>query len=110
MPKKDEQPEISDSSAVNGANKNLVTFKVQVGAFKNEPPADKQEQFNKIKGISKETTSAGLNRYVVGSFPDYKSAEALKAELIKSGLTDAFVIAFFNGEYISIQEAIELAK
>jgi hypothetical protein len=109
MPKKGEQ-EISDSSAVNGANKNLVTFKVQVGAFKNEPPAEKLELFNKVKGISKETTSAGLNRYVVGSFNDYKSAEALKAEMIRNGLTDAFVIAFFNGEYISIQEAIELAK
>ena len=54
-----------------------------------------------MKGISKETTSAGLNRYVVGSFNDYKSAEALKAEMIRNGLTDAFVIAFFNGEYIS---------
>jgi cell division septation protein DedD len=110
MPKKGETPEVSDSSAVNGANKNLVIFKVQVGAFKNEPPSDKQEQFNKIKGISKEITSAGLNRYVVGSFPDYKSAEALKAELIKNGLADAFVIASFNGEYITIQEAIELSK
>lgn len=110
MPKKGENTEISDSSAVNGANKNLVIFKVQVGAFKNEPPADKQAQFNNIKGLSKETTSAGLNRYVAGSFNDYKSAEALKADLIKRGLTDAFVIAFFNGEYISIQEAIELSK
>jgi hypothetical protein len=110
MPKKDEEPEVSDSSAVNGADKNLVTFKVQVGAFKNEPPAEKQEQFNKVKGISREVTSAGLNRYVVGSFNDYKSAEKLKAELAKNGLPDAFIIAFFNGEYISIQEAIELAK
>jgi hypothetical protein len=110
MPKKGEEPEISDSSAVNGANKSLVVFKVQVGAFKNEPPAEKQEQFSKVKGLSKEVTSAGLNRYVAGGFNDYKSAEALKQELIKNGLTDAFVIAFFNGEYISIQEAIELAK
>lgn len=110
MPKKGEDQEISDSSAVNGANKNLVIFKVQVGAFKNEPPADKQTQFNSIKGVNKEVTSAGLNRYVVGSFNDYKSAEAMKAELIKKGLADAFVIASFNGEYISIQEAIELSK
>jgi hypothetical protein len=109
MPKKGEA-EVSDSSAVNGANKSLVVFKVQVGVFKNEPPADKQEQYNKVKGLVKESTPTGLTRYVAGSFNDYKSAEALKAELIKSGLTDAFVIAFFNGQYISIQEAIELAK
>jgi len=110
MPKKDEVPEISDSTAVNGANKSLVAFKVQIGVFKNEPPSDKQEQFNKVKGLAKEITPSGLTRYVAGSFNDYKSAEALKAELIKNGLSDAFVIAFFNGQYISIQEAIELAK
>jgi len=109
--KKDEEPEIADNSAVNGANKTLVTFKVQIGVFKNEPPADKQEQFSKLKGVNKEVTSAGLNRYTAGSFNDYKSAEALKAEIARTtGITDAFVIAFFNGEYISIQEAIELAK
>ncbi len=110
MPKKDEQPEVSDSSAVNGANKALVIFKIQVGVFKNEPPADKQEQYNKIKGITKEATSTGLNRYTAGSFNDYKAAVALKNELVKNGVTDAFVVAFFNGEYISIQEALELAK
>jgi hypothetical protein len=110
MPKKGETTEVSDSSAMNGANKNLVIFKVQVGAFKNEPPAEKQAQFAKVKGITKEVTTAGLNRYVAGSFNDYKSAEAYKAELIKNGITDAFVIASFNGEYITIQEAIELAK
>jgi cell division protein FtsN len=95
---------------MNGANKNLVIFKVQVGAFKNEPPSEKQAQFAKVKGITKEVTAAGLNRYVAGGFNDYKSAEAYKAELVKNGITDAFVIAFFNGEYITIQEAIELAK
>jgi hypothetical protein len=110
MPKKGEENEISDSSAVNGANKNLVIFKVQVGVFKNEPPADKKAVFNSINGLTKETTSAGLTRYVAGAFPDYKSAEAMKASLIKNGVADAFVIAFFNGEYISIQEAIELSK
>lgn len=110
MPKKDEQPELSDSSSVNGANKALVVFKVQVGVFKNEPPADKQEMYSKVKGISKEMTSSGLSRYVAGSFNDYKSAVALKNDLVKQGITDAFVIAFFNGEYISIQEALELSK
>lgn len=110
MPKKGEDTEIPDSSAVNGANKNLVVFKVQVGVFKNEPPADKQVIFNGIKDLKKEVTASGLNKYVAGSFPDYKSAEALKAELVKKGLADAFVIAFFNGEYITIQEAMELVK
>lgn len=110
MPKKGEQPEPSENNSVNGADKALVIFKVQVGVFKSDPPADKQEIYTKVGGITKETTSSGLNRYVAGSFNNYKSAVALKNQLSQQGLGDAFVIAFFNGEYISVQEAIELSK
>lgn len=90
--------------------KKLIVFKVQVGVFKNEPPADKQAKFAVVKGITKETTETGLNRYVVGSFTDYAAAQAAKADLIKQGLDDAFIVAFFNGGYIPIQEALELIK
>ena len=101
----------SDNSEVNAVNKKLVTFKVQVGVFKSEPPADKLAKFEKIKGVSKETTPTGLNRYSVGPFADYASAQASKENLIKNiGIDDAFILAFFNGEYITIQEALELLK
>ncbi|MFL5763439.1 MAG: SPOR domain-containing protein [Bacteroidia bacterium] len=109
--KKEDLKENTDSAAVSTVDKKLVTFKVQVGVFKSEPPADKLAKFEKIKNISKETTPTGLNRYTIGPFKDYASAQAAKNDMIKNiGIDDAFVLAFFNGEYITIQEALELLK
>lgn len=100
----------TDSSTVSAVDKKLIVFKIQVGVFKAEPPADKQAKFDAIKGITTEPTSSGLKRYVVGSFNDYKAAQDFKNELIKNGIEGAFVVAFFNNEYISVQEALELLK
>ncbi len=96
--------------AVSGVDKKLVVFKIQLGVFKSEPPADQQAKFDKLKGIKKDMTPTGLYRYTVGSFNDYKAAEAFKDNIVKNGIEDAFIVAFFNNEYISIQEARELLK
>jgi len=100
----------ADSAGSNAVDKKLVTFKIQVGVIKNEPPADKKAKLDAIQGITKEPTSTGFNRYVAGSFKDYKEAQAYKDELIKKGIEGAFVVAVFNNEYITIQEALELLK
>ncbi len=109
--RKKEEIGVNDNLAVNVVDKKLVVFKIQLGVFKNDPPADKLEKFNIIKGLSGETTAAGMNRYIVGPFSDYKAAQAAKNDITKNyGLEDAFIIAFFNNEYISVQEALELLK
>lgn len=109
--KEDLQESSLENSEVNTVNKKLVTFKVQVGIFKDQPPPDKAAKFEKVKGLTKETTATGLNRYTVGPFSDYNSAQNSKNDLIKNtGIEDAFILAFFNGEYITIQEALELLK
>ncbi|MGZ4055716.1 MAG: SPOR domain-containing protein, partial [Bacteroidia bacterium] len=109
--KKETMNNPNDSSAISSVDKTLITFKVQVGVFKSEPPADKQAKFDKIKGILKEPTPTGLNRYTIGPFSDYKKAQEAKNEMIKNyGIEDAFILAFFKNEYISIQEALELLK
>jgi cell division protein FtsN len=111
MEQDDVLEETSDNVAISGVSKKLVTFKVQVGAYKNDPPADKMEKFAKLKNLTGDLTRAGLNRYTIGPFVDYQQAEAAKEDMIKNyGLSDAFIIAFFNEESISIQEALELLK
>ncbi len=95
---------------VNSFEKKLVVFKVQVGIFKGEPPEDMKSNFSKLKGLVKETTVTGLNRFVLGSYSSYNEASNKKDELVKAGIKDAFIIAFFNGQYITVQEAIELSK
>jgi len=102
---------LGDNTEVNTVNKKLVTFKIQVGVFKSDPPEDKAAKYQKIKGLSKEITPTGLNRYIVGPFNDYGAAQTAKNDLVKNlGIEDAFILAFFNGEYITIQEALELLK
>lgn len=91
--------------------KDLVKFKVQIGVFRNQPPNDKLAIFAKLDNLIGEKTKSGLTRYVVGSFDNYNEAQAYKKEInTKYGLSDAFVVALFNNDYISIQEAIELLK
>lgn len=108
---KEKVVETPENTTVSGANKNLVKFKVQVGVFKNQPPDSKLAIFAKLKDLTGEKTKSGLTKYAVGTFSSYKDAEAFKNELIKKyGLTDAFVVALFNNENITIQEALELLK
>lgn len=108
---KEKVVETAENTTVSGANKNLVKFKVQVGVFKNQPPDSKLAIFAKLKDLKGEKTKSGLTKYVVGTFTSYKDAEAFKAELIKKyALNDAFVVALFNNEYITVQEAMELLK
>lgn len=111
LAKKENVSETSDNTVVSGVNKKLVKFKVQVGVFKNQPPDKILSIFSKLKDLNGEKTSSGLTRYVVGSFSSYKEAEDFKNSIIKTyGLSDSFVVATFNNEYISIPEALEILK
>ncbi len=52
-----------------------------------------------------------LYKYCTGTFPnDLQAAKNYKNELIEKGFEHAFVVAFLNGERISIEKAIKLAE
>jgi N-acetylmuramoyl-L-alanine amidase len=52
-----------------------------------------------------------LFKYCTGLFQnDLKTAKEYKIELIEKGFNNAFVVAFLNGERISIEKAIKLAE
>lgn len=52
-----------------------------------------------------------LFKYCTGIFHhDLKAAKEYKIELIEKGFNNAFVVAFLNGERISIEKAIKLAE
>ncbi|MCE9540219.1 MAG: SPOR domain-containing protein [Bacteroidetes bacterium] len=108
---KEDVLETPDNNALSAVNKKLVKFKVQVGVFKNTPPDNVLSIFSKLRDLSGERTSSGLTRYVVGPFNSYKEAEAYKKDIVQRyGLSDSFVVATFNNEYISIPEALEILK
>jgi hypothetical protein len=69
-----------------------------------------EEKIKDLKDIERQSTGSGMIRYTAGSFTDYSKADKYREELANKGFTEAFVIAVFKGEVISIQEAQELLK
>ncbi|MCH2198114.1 MAG: hypothetical protein MK081_04980 [Flavobacteriales bacterium] len=79
-----------------------VVYKVQVGAFRNPIP---QDHFGDFAPLSAEQLNNGIKRYTAGLFIDYNSADEAKGQIRQRGYSDAFVVAFLNGERISLSEA-----
>ncbi|MBS1634410.1 MAG: hypothetical protein JST26_00715 [Bacteroidetes bacterium] len=84
-----------------------LVFKVQVGAFKNPLPND---QFKGLSPVVGQTTPSGYIRYMAGNFDEFTDANAVKNDLRRLGYSDAFVVAYYNGQRITINEAIGKLK
>lgn len=104
--------DLSEDKTFNSIDKRLLAFKIQLGPLKK--PAQEAAMDEKVKelaAIDKQTTSSGNIRYTAGGeFSRLDAAEKLRKELEDKGYTDAFIIATFKNEIISIQEAMELLK
>ncbi|MGB3946483.1 MAG: hypothetical protein WBM13_00745 [Bacteroidia bacterium] len=83
-----------------------LIFKVQVGAFRKPIP---QNLFKGITPLTGETTSKGFIRYTAGVFTKFATADKAKKKIIDMGYKDAFVVAFYNGKRIPINEAYAMA-
>ncbi len=92
-------------------NKTIVdpdlVFKVQIGAFYDEVPVDMANKFLKIArlGIKNYKDNTGLTFYTVGNLKSYEEANLLKNEVVEESITDAFIVAYRNGEKIPLEEA-----
>jgi hypothetical protein len=105
-----EKENIAEIPKFSSIDKSQITFKVQLGALRKVGNTDMDEKSKGIDGIEKQQTSSGMVRYTAGSFSDYSKADAYRQKLSDEGFMEAFVIALFKGEVISIQEAQELLK
>ncbi|MBA3682763.1 MAG: hypothetical protein H0W73_16610 [Bacteroidetes bacterium] len=103
--------DLNEEKIFSSVDKTLVTFKIQLGALK-KPVLEKitDEKFKDLKDVEKQTTVSGSIRYSSGSFTGYDAAEKYRKDLEAKGFYDAFIIATFKSEIISIQEAMELLK
>lgn len=103
--------DLNENKIFSSVNKKLVLFKIQLGP--NKRPAQvaaAEEKYKDLKDLQKQSTTTGNVRFTTGSFPGYDAAEKYRKELESKGFTDAFIIATFKDELISIQEALELLK
>jgi len=104
--------DLNENKTFNSIDKKLLVFKIQLGPLKKPTQeAAMDEKVKDLKEIDKQTTATGNIRYTAGGeFSRLDTAEKLRKELEDKGYTDAFIIATFKNEIISIQEAMELLK
>ncbi|MCW3075484.1 MAG: hypothetical protein JWO32_93 [Bacteroidetes bacterium] len=103
--------DLNESKTFSSIDKKLVQFKIQLGAVRKQ--ASEKAMDEKVKGIKdieKQATNTGSIRYTSGKFTDYSEAKKYLNTLVEQGFSDAFLIATFKGDLISIQEALELLK
>ena len=81
-----------------------LIYKIQVGAFKKPIPQDLFKGFAPLMG---EKGPNGITRYTAGIFLSEAQAVYARDEIRKLGYSDAFVVAFLNGERVSINRARE---
>lgn len=87
---------------------NTVTYRVQF--LSNETPLPEGDKaFKGVTGYQMYKQD-GTYRYTMGDEATSKRALGIQNEMRKKGFKDAFVIAFYQGRRISIQEARELTE
>lgn len=106
-----EKEDLNENKVFSSIDKSLIHFKLQLGALKKPGTAnDMEERIKDLDNVEKQGTSTGMIRYVWGNYNDYQAAEKARGELENKGFPEAFIIATFKNEIISIQEAMELLK
>lgn len=101
---------LNDNVAFSSVDKTQISFKVQLGALRKAGGNDMEDKTKDLQDVEKQGTGSGMIRYTSGSFSDYSKADDHRKALNEKGFPEAFVIAVFKGEVISIQEALELLK
>ncbi len=79
-----------------------LVYTVQVGAFRNPIP---QDLFKGISPLFGEKTPMGFIRYTAGTFRSFKAAAIAKDKIRQMGYPDAFVVPYYNGKRISMDQA-----
>ena len=98
--KTDTQPEIKQKAA---AATGKLVFRVQFFSSPTSFPLS-SPKFSGIEDVF-EYQGGGLFKYASGNFDSVEAATAQQVKVRKKGFTDAFVVAFLNGERIDMAKA-----
>lgn len=82
-----------------------VAYKIQLGAFSKQLPAN---AFKGLTPISGEKLSNGVTKYFAGLFCCFADADDALRKVREYGFKDAFIVAFFNQKTISTERARQL--
>ncbi len=82
-----------------------LIFQVQVGAYRNSIPQDLFGEFAPVMG---KELGNGVTRYRAGLFKLYGQAAAARDKIRSKGYSDAFVVAYLNGEQLTGNDARDI--
>lgn len=104
-PKKNitKKPDITVKEESNGSE---VVYRVQITSSSKKIPLT-SSNFKGLKNIW-EYQQNGMYKYAVGGYKNIEQANELQAEARKKGYKDAFIVAFYKGNRISMAKAKEL--
>jgi N-acetylmuramoyl-L-alanine amidase len=97
-----QSPARNNPSSQQPSTKSII-YKVQFATFPQDIPIS-DKRFKNIEKADKYFHN-GLHKYTSGSFSNYRDAVNHQSRMRKAGYADAFVVAFLNGQRISIHEA-----
>ena len=84
-----------------------LVFRVQVGAFRKQVPAERFREFTPVDGT---VLANGLTVYMAGYFRNSQEALQQQAVIRNLGYADAFVVAYQNCNRLSLAQGRELEK
>lgn len=100
-------------TAAKPAPANEIVYKIQIGAYRNSPPAWVQGQFRKlavIRRIDQHVDEKGVTVYTVGELKSYDDALQMQKQIRMEGMKNAFVAAYQNNNRISLEDAKKLTQ
>lgn len=93
--------------------KDELIYKIQIGAYSKGLPRYVERLFKKlslIRKIDHYTDENGITVYTTGNLTNLDDAITMRNQVRQEGVEDAFVVPYFNGKRITLEQAKEIAK
>ena len=90
-----------------------IIFSVQIGAYRKTVKSTVVEKYRRSAGyhrFNQFIDNRGLTLFQVGGFIEFGEADRLKEEMLKSGVAEAFVVAYNSDERMSITKARQITN
>lgn len=104
------EPVKSEPKEVVAKKEGNVQYSVQVGAFRNAIQSDVLSKKFNITETIKSEMAEGYNKFMVGSFGEYKQARSHREDIKQKGCNSAFVVAYNGAKRITVQEALMITS
>lgn len=103
---KNESVKIADTTTLVKADSVDVLFKIQISSM--DEYLTPGAKFSKKFGRVNEYIHNGKHRYTIGEFKTFETASKTLNEINNDGYKDAFLVAFFKGQRISMDKALSI--